>query len=217
MRSPLAGAVLLVLGASAFGPGPALGQRCGVAAGAGVAAIVGTAEYEMTGGVSGLMLGGDLQLAPGPELRLGYRTVDLGGAGRPHIGRATVALPLSLPLPLVAVCLTGHGAVARTEVEPDAVTSVAGGAGLRLALPLVDRNGVIPFVELRGLAARTRGTALGLDVEADGLSLGVHGGIQLVLGPLTGRLAGSMDGFDPGLGPTPYPAWSAELGVGLAF
>lgn len=203
------------------------GERDGSAevggVGGGVGASVGVASYRTGGGVSGVSYGVDgsagLEALGGVSMRAGYRGVNLNGR-RADLGRIAVGVPLPLPFATgpIAVCGVGHAGVAKLPVRDAGTTVLAGGAGLRLATRLaLGAAWAVPYAELRGLAARSTGTLLGVDVEADGLAMGLEAGVAATLGRGTLRLAAAVDGFADGLGVTPYPSATAEVGIGIRF
>jgi hypothetical protein len=206
----------IVLAAAPSGAG---GQSCGLAAGGvSVGGAVGGAHYQAAGGQTGASVGGDIAFGSAlGSLRASYRTVILEGHS-PQIGRLTAAVPLPLPIGAVRLCGVGHGGASRLAVEGEAVTVLAGGIGLRLALPMRLGGGMAaPYVEIRGLSARSAGELLGVDLGASGLGLGGEGGARLSLGPLTAAFSVSADGFASGLGLTPYPSAVGELMLGIRF
>ena len=139
----------------------------------------------------------------------------LTSISEPDVVTAAVAVPVLRKLGLV-LCGTAHGGVGRVALGDDEATTLAGGLGLRLAAPIgLGSLAATPFAELRGLAAQTTGTDL--EVDASGLSLGGAFGVQVRVGPITLRLAGAIDGFDEGLGATPYPNRSVEAVAGFRF
>lgn len=211
---------LVLAGAATAIPGAVAAQACGLIGGTGVAVSAGVATYEIADGVSGAAYGLDGALAlSGASIRAGYRRVDLEGS-TPHIGRiaAAVPVPVSLGLGGLRFCGTGHAGVARLPVGDEGTTVAAGGAGLRIAagFPLGEGEAV-PYAEVRGLAARSTGTILGVDVDATGLALGVEGGVHAAIGSVTLRLSATVDGFVEGLGVTPYPSTSLEAALGVRF
>ncbi len=212
------GSAVLVLLLAAGLPAAASAQACGLAHGAGISAAGGWVHYDLGAGVDGYSAGADLALAAGPvALRAGYRRMLLEGDTDPDVLRLALALPVVRVLG-VDVCATGYAGGARFAIADDSGLALAGGLGVTLAVSRpVGPAGIAPFVTVRGLGAQTTGTVLGFDLDASGLSLGVEGGLAAVLGPFDLRLTGSLDGFDSGLGTTPYPARSVELAVGLGF
>lgn len=217
-------AVLLAAAGAAVAaamPGSLGAQQCGLLPGAGVAVAVGQASYELLDEVSGRMYGVDGAFSlSNVSLQAGYRRAQLG-RGDADIGRLAIALPLPtglLPLGPIAICGSGHAGAARLPVGEDGTTVVAGGLGLRVAasLPLGGVHAV-PYGEVRGLAARSSGSLFGWDVGASGLAVGVEGGVRATLGLVTLSVAASLDGFDDGLGITPYPDTAVEVGVGIRF
>ncbi|MEJ2501882.1 MAG: hypothetical protein P8177_00980 [Gemmatimonadota bacterium] len=219
MRSALAGPRLLTLvGLALVLPAGAGAQACGLAGGSGLVAAAGYARYDLGGGTSGATAGADATLATSvTEVQAGYRHLFLDAASDPDVGRATVAVPVTR-LAGLTVCPVAHGGLSRLSLGEDAATILAGGAGVRVAtrggLGIMDAT---PYAEVRGLAATTTGTVFGADVDASGYSVGGALGVHLVAGAFTLRIEGAIDGFDDGLGPTPYPNQSIELGAGIRF
>lgn len=194
-------------------PAPGAAQTCGLVPG--VSAAGGYVHYPVAGGTSGAAIGGELAVEVRPAVvQLGYRRMLLEGDGAdPDVARAVVAYP-AYRLAGLDLCAVGHAGVTRFTLDSDAGWLVAGGIGATLA----SADGPLqPYVSVRGLGARTVGTVLGLDVEASGLSLGVEAGLAAVFGPAALRLSGTVDGFDDGLGVTPYPGQSAELALQIRF
>lgn len=213
-RWVLAAAALVVwCGAAA----PVAAQSCGLVDGTGAAVALGAASYDVAD-LSGPLVGLDagVALAPG-SVRVGYRTLLLDGPD-PHIGRVAGAIPIPFAPAGTAICAMGHGGVSRLAVGGEANTVVAGGLGLRLVHP-ISIGGVRarPYAEVRGLAASSSGSILGVDVAETGMALGVEGGIRAAVGRFTLSLTGSLDGFAAGLGLTPYPNGAGELGLGIRF
>lgn len=211
MRAFVTAAVLALLPGLAA---PLAAQRCGILLEGSSATVTGAggyARYDI--GSDGVLGGGDLAVAAGPVgLQAGYRA----GPFDPdpvHLVNAVMAAPI-LRAESMALCGTLHGGLAMASVGDDSTNSLAGGAGLRLAL---GNGGVASYVEVRGLAARTSGDVWGVDVDLAGYSIGGEAGIQAALGSFTLRLVGALDGLDGGLGVTPYPGATAQVGLGMAF
>ena len=194
-------------------PAPGAAQTCSVVPG--VAAAGGYVRYPVAGGTSGAAVGADLAVHVRPAvLQLGYRRMLLeGAAADPDVVRGVVVYP-AYRLAGLDLCAVGHGGLTRFTLDSDAGWLVAGGIGATLAPA---PGPLRPYGSVRGLGARTVGTVLGLDVDAAGLSLGVEAGIAAVFGPAALRLSGTIDGFDDGLGVTPYPGQAAELALQLRF
>lgn len=203
----------LVLAGGLLAPG-AEAQTCGI--GTGVAVAGGYAEFRVADGTAGPQLGADVTVDAGAVgLRLGARTVQLeGDAPDPIIGRAEVRVPI-VALEGVAVCGDILGGASRFSVADDAATVLAGGVGLTLAP--ADPGVVRPWISVRGLAGWATGTILNFDVSESAFAVGVAGGLTARLGRVSVGLAAARDGFDAGLGTTPYPAISAELALGYHF
>lgn len=193
--------------AAALAPTATAAQSCGITPG--VAVTGAFVSHRVGGGVTGPAVGADLAFSAAPaRVRLGYRhTRFAGDAADPHTVRVEVAYPAAR-MGALALCAVGHGGGTVFTLGDDAGLVLAGGLGVTLAS---DAGAYRPFVSVRGLAARTTGTVLGIGVDATGLSLGVEAGAAASFGALDVRLTGALDGFDNGLGVTPYPAYSVEL------
>lgn len=208
LLAPLATLTLLAA------PGAAAAQTCGIAPG--VAAAGGYASHRVAGGTDGVALGADIGFRAGPAVvRLGYRRTVLAGEAADPDGVRGVASYPAVRMEGVTVCGDAHAGVTHFAVRGDAGTVLAGGVGVTLAP--AGSGPLHPYVSLRGLAARTVGTVLDVDIDAAGLALGVEAGLAATIGPLSLRVAGARDGFDDGLGVTPYPTTSLELAVGYRF
>lgn len=212
LRTPL----LPLLAASAVLAAPAdtAAQTCGVRAGvtAGGAYVV----HRVADGTSGVAVGLDGALDTETlAFRVGYRrTLIEGESADPDNVRALATFPV-VRVQDVAVCGDVHAGVTRFALNTDAGAVLAGGLGVTVA-PARD-GAVHPYASVRGLYGRTVGTVLGVDIEAGGFALGVEAGVSVALGALSLRLAAARDGFDDGLGVTPYPATSLELALGIGF
>jgi hypothetical protein len=207
---------LLLLGCATLllAPAAAAAQACGIVPG--VSAGGGYARYRVAGGTAGVAVGGDVALdISSVAAQVGYRRILLDGdAVDPDVIRAVVALPAAR-LEGVAVCGVVHGGLTRFTYESDSGAVLA--AGLGVVVSPASASALRPYLSVRGLGARATGTALDLDVDASGLSVGVEAGVTALLGPAAVRFTGTVDGFDDGLGVTPYPNTSAELAVQLRF
>lgn len=206
------GPVPLLATALLLAPAVGAAQSCGIVQG--VSASGGYASYKVAGGTSGVALGGDAALDVAPvAVQVGYRRILLDGdAADPDVFRAVVAYPATR-FQGVELCAVAHGGLARFTFESDAGSVLAGGLGVTVS-PAAARR-LQPYLSVRGLGARAAGTVLGLDIDASGLSVGVEAGITAIVGPAAIRVSGTMDGFDDGLGVTPYPGTAAELAVQL--
>lgn len=207
-------------------PANAVAQSCGVAIGRDLAVAVGWASWDVAES-AGPSVGADFATsfrAVPLEVRAGARGTLLDGADALMV-RAVAAAPIPVPyLGRFRLCGTVHGGASRVSPEGWDATSLAGGIGLRLAgsLGIPGGNGtgarrVEPYLEVRGLGAWTTGTLFGAELGKGGLSVGGAAGVTAAVGRVTVRAAGTVDGFDPGLGFTPYPALAAELAVGYRF
>lgn len=204
---PAAAAVALLA------PAAATAQACGIVPG--LAAAGGYVAYDV-GSTSGIAVGADVGVAADPVLfQVGYRRAVLeGDAAQPDIVRGVVAVPVA-DAGGMTTCVTAHAGGTRFSFEDDTGGVLAGGVGLTLTT--TESEPVQPFLTVRGLGASATGTVLGLDVDASGFSLGVEAGLVAALGPVALRVAGSLDGFDDGLGVTPYANQAVEVGLGIRF
>ena len=195
-------------------PATAAAQACGIVPGA--SAGGGYASYRVGGGTSGIAVGGDVAVEISSlGLQVGYRHVLIEGeAADPDVVRAVAAYPV-VSVSGMNVCAVAHGGLARFSFEGDTGDVMAGGIGVAVA-PSIP-GPIQPYASVRGLGARAAGTVLGLDVDASGLSFGGEAGVTLLLGPTSFRVTGTVDGFDDGLGITPYPGYSIELAFQIRF
>jgi hypothetical protein len=180
---------------------------------------VGAVGYEVTDRSRGLEWGvaGGLR-AGATSFRAGYHRIHLTGASAtPHAVRAMARRGL-LDIGPATLCATVHGGGSHFVAGDDRATVLAGGVGLEASGTLM--AGVVavtPFVEARGLGARSQATILGVSDDATGFSLGVDGGAEAALGRARVRLAGSLEGLAPGLGITPYAGRAVRLTVAYLF
>lgn len=195
-------------------PAALAAQVCGVTPG--VTATGALVSYDVADGTSGTAVGGDAALKAGPVVvGAGYRRVLLDGdAAEPDVVRGVVAVPIGQVMGLGA-CATGHVGGTLFSLEDDSGGIIAGGFGVTIATSA--RGPIQPFISVRGLAAQAGGTVLDVDVDASGLAVGIEAGAVAAVGRLVLRVAGSLDGFDDGLGVTPYPNQSVEVGLGFRF
>lgn len=195
-------------------PTAGAGQTCGLVTGAGAA--VGVVSYPVSGGITGVAAGvdGTFEVAD-LVVRAGYRHVLLrGDAADPDVVRAAAAYPV-IQVGRVVACASAHGGVSRFSYGGDAGAVLAGGIGATVAAATV--GPIVPYATVRGLGGYATGTVLGLTVDAGGLAVGVEAGVAALFGPLAIRLTGTLDGFDDGLGVTPFPGASLELGLDYRF
>jgi hypothetical protein len=209
---------LAVLGLALLLPAGGAAQACGLVAGSGVDAAAGYVRYDLGNGTAGPAVGADLTIGtPVVSARAGYRRFLLDAAAEPDVGRLAIAAPVGR-VDGVTICPVAHGGASRVSLGIGTATIAVGGIGLRIAgHGRLGTMAAVSFVEVRGLAANTTGTVFGTDVDAVGYSLGGAAGVQMSTGALTLRLEGALDGLDDGLGPTPYPDQSVELGLGIRF
>jgi hypothetical protein len=200
-------------------PAPAAAERCeGAPTGWGAGVEVAGVRHDVAGGVSGIEWGPDLVHAGGRvSARLGYRRVELDRRVTPHVVRGSVSMGLGSLLG-ARLCATLHGGGTRFSADGDSGTVLAGGAGLAVVgRTRVGETPVFPFLEVRGLGARSAGTVLDMSAEGTGLSLGLEAGARARLGRVGLRAAASLDGFAGGLGVTPYPGRSLRFGADYAL
>lgn len=198
---------------------PAAGQSCAPGDGAWVGLEAGAVHHDVAGGTGGLEWG----VGAGIGSRLAaarvsvYRTELSGAPATPTTVRLAAHRSV-LELGAWRLCATLHAAGSRFTTESDRGSVLAGGAGMGVARALVLAGiPVTPFLEGRGLGARSEATILDMDTEATGFSLGVEAGAAAALGRALIRVTGSLDGFAPGLGATPYPARALRLGLAYRF
>lgn len=215
-RTPIVPVALsgLIALAALLAPQRATAQQC--APGNAVTGSAGYAGYAVAGGVDGPQYGGHASFAVGRgALQLYAGVVALGGEKPdPVLGRVRATYPL-IAVRGVALCGDVHAGTSRFTVADDVGAVLAGGLGVTLEPA---RAGTVrPWLSVRGLGGWTTGTVLGVDMDATGLAVGVEAGIELGLGPVAVRLSAARDGFDAGLGPTPYPETSVALALGARF
>lgn len=186
---------------------------------AAVSLEAGTVGYDVAGGVSGLEWGLDgASTMGGVAVGLGYRRVSVSGATTsPSVVRASLRAPVGT-MGGWTFCGIGHAGASRYVADAGSGSVIAGGVGLGIARRVMVRGtAVAAHVEGRGLGARGAGTVLDTDMAGTGWSLGFEAGARVPAGRLELGLTGSMDGFAPGLGVTPYPARALRLGVAYRF
>lgn len=210
MDAPRWAPVLLCL----LAPAGATAQTCGPAPGVQLAG--GYVDYRVAGGTSGAAAGLDAAFAAGPAaVRIGYRHLLLAGDGaNPDAVRAMASFP-ALEMEGIRLCGDAHAGFSRFARGGD--DSVVLTAGLGATLTPAEPGRFRPYISVRGLGAQSVGTVLGVDIGAGGLAVGVEAGVEGSRGPLSFRLAVSRDGFDDGLGVTPFPRTAVELAVGYLF
>jgi len=196
-------------------PAAAHAQQCGPE-GVWATAAGGLSHYGTAGGTDASEMGADFGVGGHTAAEVSYRRVtpDVGRAD-PDVARLRMAVPVTR-LRGLGVCAVVHAGGSRFVADEDEGTVLAGGLGLRLEAPLAG-GAVLPFVEARGLGATLTGELLGTDVSESGASLGGEVGIDAAAGPLVLRAAASLDGFDGGLGVTPYPDRLFRVAVGFRF
>ena len=146
---------------------------------------------------------GGVVLDEGPGRRLfgrvglGRRLVDVGG---------------------VALCAAALGGVALASADAGDALSLGGGLAVTALLPRpVGAGRITPYAALRLLGATTFGEVLGESVGSSGASIGGAAGVAFAAGRLAASLGVTADGFDPGLGATPYPDLAIRLTAGWRF
>lgn len=210
-------AAALLLAAS---PGAAAQGGCLDASRGHVAANAGIVRVEVAGGrtIGGVEAGvegggrfGPIHVSAGA----GYTVLD-DAPGNPVSLRIRAERAL---VELVGITLCGALLGGGTVISSggDRAWTGAGGAALTAARPLGSATRVTPYLGVRGLGGRAGGEVLGEEIVATGGSLGVEGGIAVEAGRFAGAVRATADGFDPGLGPTPYPALAVRLVVGWRF
>ncbi|MFO7892445.1 MAG: hypothetical protein R6U63_01820 [Longimicrobiales bacterium] len=176
----------------------------------------GYASYRVADGTAGPAFGADAAFQAGSMgVRVRYRRVLLDGAAPdPDILRGSVTYP-TVWVGDIMVCADLHAGVSRFELNADVGAVLAGGGGLTLT-PAVS-GPVRPWVSVRGLGGWATGTILGLEIDATALAAGVEAGVAARVGAVSLRVIAARDGFDDGLGVTPYPGDSYEITVGYHF
>lgn len=192
---------------------PGAAQTCGLQSG--ISAAAGYVSHRVADGTPGTAVGADVGVIGGPvAVRVGYRRMMLrGDAADPDVLRVHTRYP-ALEVDGVTLCADALAGVSRFVLDTDAGAVIAGGVGLTAAGTV---GPLRPYLSVRGLGAWATGTVLGVGLSATGLAVGVAGGVTAELGRLLVRMAGSRDGFDNGLGATPYPYTSVELSIGYRF
>ena len=215
----LTGALVLAL----LPPAPAHGQAaaCGAPTGASVSASAAAVRFALATGANtaGLEAGLAAELPVGGFVvgaGAGATRLDASGANllsfRLRGGRRVVTLAG------IDVCASLLGGAALLDAGDHDAWSLAGGPAVVVSRAFVaGATTVRPFAGVRGLAGRTRGTVLGEDVAATGLSVGGEGGVEARAGRSLFRLTVTADGLDAGLGPTAFPALAIGLSAGWRF
>lgn len=205
---------------AAVGSVPAAAQTtCGDGGGVAVRLLGAAVEYDIAGGTSGTELGleGDARVGAS-RVRLAAATVLLErGRTDPLLARAEILVPLVSVLG-IRLCGGALAGASRLSAGADRSTAVVGGLGATIArsVPLGPLR-LSAFLQVRGLAGAVTGEALDSPLEAQGLAVGGTGGLWLEIGRVGLRAEGSLDGFDPGLGPTPFPVRAIRVAAGLRF
>ena len=208
--------VLAVLVAPALlaGAGEVTAQACASAPSAALAG--GYVTHAVAGGTSGTAVGLDLGLPIEPaSVRVEYRhTLFERDAPASDAIRGLVRVPL-LALGGVAACGDVHAGASRFSLADDNAVTLAGGLGITLTSA---GGGVVrPFASVRGLGGYITGRVLDEPLDATGFAVGVEAGVQVSAGRFSLRLSAARDGFDDGLGVTPFPETAFELALGLRF
>lgn len=195
-------------------PASTAGQGCAIPAGGLVSVEAGFVRYDVADRQTGVEWGGDVGLGSREvAFRAGYRRIEFDNGVAPDVVRASLHGRLGV-VDGWHHCIVAYGGASRFETDADDGLVLAGGVGFATAYPL-GRTGIVPFIEVRGLAARTTGTILDTDIEESGLSVGLEAGLSVYRGRVQLRAAGSMDGFSPALGVTPYPTQAIRLVMGF--
>jgi hypothetical protein len=196
--------------------GPASGQSCGLPRGLAIEATAGAASYDLGGGRDGTVFGGAIAAVPGGVgLRGRVRALRMDEGADPLTGDLAVSVPALSVLGL-DVCPTARAGISTASMDDAELTSLAGGVGLRLAAAM-GAGHVLPYLEVRGLAAWTDARAFDEDIGETGFAVGVEAGLRLTFGPLVLHAVGALDGLDRGLGLPPYPNRVLEGGLGFRF
>lgn len=205
---------LLAVPALLAGPDPARAQACTAAPELALAS--GYAAYSVAEGTAGPAFGADAAFQAGSMgVRVRYRRVLLDGdAPDPDLIRGSATYP-AVRVGDIMVCADLHAGVSRFGLNADVGAVLAGGGGLTLT-PAVS-GPVRPWVSVRGLAGWATGTILGVGINATALAAGVEAGVAARIGSVSLRVTAARDGFDDGLGVTPYPTDSYEITVGYHF
>lgn len=206
--------VLLAVPAVLGGPGAVRAQSCET--GSELALAAGYVSHAVAGGTPGAALGADAAFQAGElGVRVRYRRMLLDGdAPDVDMVRGSAAYPVVRVGEIVA-CLDAHAGVSWFGRNDDVGAVLAGGGGLTLT-PATGGS-IRPFLSVRGLGGWATGTVLGVDIDATGLAVGVEAGAAARFGPVSLRVTLARDGFDGGLGATPYPTDSYEITVGYHF
>lgn len=196
------------------GPVSARAQSC--AAAPELALATGYASYRVADGTAGPALGADAAFQAGSMgVRVRYRRVLLDGdAPDPDVIRGSATYP-TVRIGNIMICADLHAGVSRFRLNTDVGAVLAGGGGLTLT-PAVS-GPVRPWLSVRGLGGWATGTILGLEINATALAAGVEAGVAARVGSVSVRVTAARDGFDDGLGVTPYPRDSYEITVGYHF
>lgn len=221
-RAPLAAGLVILLGLAA----PAAGQdHCGDrgdAAGVRVSAIAGAVRYDLAGdrASDGVELGLEAGLrAGGFGIRGGLHHVLLGDApANPTTARLRLTREV-LRIAGVGLCGVALAGGSVVSSGSDNAVTVGGGIGITAAARLAAGSSltVAPFLGARLLGASATGEVLGESFSVSGGSVGGEGGVAVASGRTHAALRLSMDGFDPALGATSYPALALRLSLGWRF
>lgn len=216
LAAPLAVSTLLLVAS----PGPTSAQSCTTAsAGWSAGPVAGAVEYDVAEGLSGVDWG--VEVGQGGDrlaTRIGYGRVELSnGRVTPQVVRGSARGPVA-EIRGVQLCVAVHGGGSRFASDDDHATTLAGGLGLGLAgRTVLGTTPVVPYLEVRGLGARTSGEVLDLSLEGTGWSVGAEAGAVAGFGRVELRVSGSLDGLAAGLGVTPYAARALRLGAAYIF
>jgi hypothetical protein len=214
-RGPTVAAFLVLLGliptrAAATCPPPARGWIVGAEAGA--------TWYDVVGGLQGVEWGPDLGRAGDRViLRVGYRQLTLSNSDvSPQTARGSLQV-IAATTDEARLCFTVHGGGTRFTSGDDHGDVLVGGLGISVAARTALGGLLVPFIEARGLAGRSSGQVLDLELDETGLSLGVEGGATARLSRLQIRVTGSFDALSPTLGVTPYPKHAVRVAATLVL
>ena len=116
------------------------------------------------------------------------------------------------------VCAGLLGGAVTTAKDEHSAWNLSGGLAAAVTRPFLAGGVIIaPYAGARGLAGRTSASVLSQEVVATGFSLGGEAGVAVRRGRAAALLRATADGFDAGLGATPYPSLAIRLLAGWSF
>lgn len=197
-------------------------QRCPAGTGLGAEVVAAAVHYGVAGGLDGTEIGAAVRAdlaAVAASVSYARLTLDRGEVD-PDVLRAELGFRL-LEFAGFRLCGLGLGGVSLLDASRDEDTDariLAGGVGAVVTRPVRMGGGWLrPFLAVRGSAASSSGSVLGLDVGESGLSLGADVGATLDWGALAVSAGAYFDGFAPALGVTPYPDRAIRVALGVRF